>query len=61
MYDGEGWLGIGFSDDGLMIGSDAVIGLPDEETVSEYDMNSYGTPTESSKQVTSSFITTWMQ
>lgn len=61
MYDGEGWLAIGFSDNGLMTGSDAVIGLPDEDTVLEYDMDSYGTPTESSEQVTNMFVTIWMQ
>jgi hypothetical protein len=30
VYEGEGWLGFGFSTSGHMIGSSAVIGLPDE-------------------------------
>lgn len=51
MYQGEGWLGIGFSESGNMPGSDAVIGLPDEATALEYDMDNYGTPVESAEQV----------
>eukprot|EP00903_Cladosiphon_okamuranus_P015936 g14720.t1 len=58
VYQGEGWLGIGFSDSGNMPGSDAVIGLPDEETALEYDMDNYGTPVESAEQeLTDSAIT----
>jgi hypothetical protein len=30
VYEGEGWLGFGFSSNGRMIGSSAVIGLPDK-------------------------------
>jgi hypothetical protein len=30
IYEGEGWLGFGFSTNGRMVGSSAVIGLPDE-------------------------------
>jgi hypothetical protein len=30
VYEGEGWLGFGFSTNGRMVGSSAVIGLPDE-------------------------------
>ena len=37
-------MGIGFSDSGLMPGSDAVIGLPGDETVQEYDMDDYSQP-----------------
>eukprot|EP00752_Nemacystus_decipiens_P012683 g11236.t1 len=50
VYQGEGWLGIGFSDSGNMPGSDAVIGLPDELTALEYDMDDYNTPVESAEQ-----------
>lgn len=32
------WAGIGFSPDGMMVGSDAVVGLPDEASVLEYDL-----------------------
>lgn len=47
----KGWLGIGFSDSGTMPGSDAVIGIPDEATALEYDMDGYNTPVESAEQV----------
>jgi hypothetical protein len=30
VYEGEGWLGFGFSSNGRMVGSSAVIGLPDK-------------------------------
>ncbi|CAN0603446.1 unnamed protein product, partial [Ectocarpus sp. 12 AP-2014] len=32
------WTSLGFSSDSLMVGSDAVIGLPDETSVEEYDL-----------------------
>ncbi|CAN0403390.1 unnamed protein product, partial [Scytosiphon promiscuus] len=32
------WTGIGFSSDGMMVGSDAVVGLPDDASVLEYEM-----------------------
>lgn len=51
VYEGEGWVAVGFSDDELMPGSDAVIGLPDEETALEYDMPEYSTPQEAEEQV----------
>lgn len=44
VYQGEGWLAIGFSDSGNMPGSDSVIGLPEEGTVFEYDMDDYSRP-----------------
>ncbi|CAM9378998.1 unnamed protein product [Pylaiella littoralis] len=50
VYDGEGWLGIGFSDSGKMPGSDAVIGLPGDETVLEYDLDGYSTPVQAAQQ-----------
>ncbi|CAM9712018.1 unnamed protein product [Ectocarpus sp. 12 AP-2014] len=50
VYQGEGYLSIGFSDSGNMPGSDAVIGLPDEATALEYDMDSYGMPEEAADQ-----------
>ncbi|CAN0298231.1 unnamed protein product, partial [Discosporangium mesarthrocarpum] len=37
-YAGDAWVSVGFSDDELMVGSDAVIGLPGDSTVLEYDM-----------------------
>lgn len=46
VYQGEGWLGIGFSDSGRMPGSDAVVGLPTDDSVMEYDMDDYSTPDE---------------
>lgn len=38
-YEGEGWLGWGFSKDGSMIGSSAIIGLPEENTVNVRKLN----------------------
>lgn len=32
------WTGLGFASDLFMVGSDAVIGLPDESAVLEYDL-----------------------
>lgn len=37
-YTGLAWAAVGFSADGMMVGSDAVIGLPDDQTVLEYDL-----------------------
>ena len=50
VYEGEGWLSIGFSDRGRMRGSDAVIGLPADDTVLEYDMDDYNRPVEALEQ-----------
>ncbi|CAM9850698.1 unnamed protein product [Ectocarpus fasciculatus] len=54
VYQGEGYLAIGFSDSGNMPGSDAVVGLPDEATALEYDMDGYSTPEEAADQELSS-------
>lgn len=35
----EGYVSVGFSEDGLMIGADAVIALPESNSVAEYDLN----------------------
>ncbi|KAL7534607.1 hypothetical protein ACHAWF_004885 [Thalassiosira exigua] len=37
-YDGEAWVGIGFSRDGKMVGSEAVLGLPSESSVLKYNL-----------------------
>lgn len=36
VYDGEGWVSVGFSDTGEMVVADAVIGLPGDDTALEY-------------------------
>ncbi|CAN0050275.1 unnamed protein product, partial [Hapterophycus canaliculatus] len=41
---GEGWVGIGFSDSGRMPGADSVVGLAEDDTVLEYDMDDYSVP-----------------
>lgn len=41
VYEGEAYVGIGFSDNGAMVPGDAVIGLPDDGAVVEYDMAGY--------------------
>lgn len=52
VYEGEGWLSIGFSDPDpvSMPGSDSVVGLPGVDTVLEYDMEGYSQPDEASLQ-----------
>lgn len=58
IYQGEGWLSIGFSDSGVMPNSDSVVGLPTAETVLEYDMDSYSQPDEALLQeITNGTIT----
>eukprot|EP00904_Undaria_pinnatifida_P013446 jgi/Undpi1/9231/HiC_scaffold_26.g11689.m1 len=58
IYEGEGWLGVGFSEDGAMAGSDAVIGLPASLTALEYDMDDYSTPVVALEQeITNATIT----
>jgi len=42
IYDGEAWLGIGFSEDGQMIGSEAVIGELSGNTVEKWNLISKG-------------------
>jgi hypothetical protein len=37
-YDGIGWLGFGFSENGIMVPSTAVIGLPKTGVVEKYDL-----------------------
>ncbi|CAN0581535.1 unnamed protein product, partial [Laminaria digitata] len=41
VYGGDAWISVGFSETGGMIGSDAVIGLPDEGTALEYYLTGY--------------------
>lgn len=38
VYEGQGWVGIGFSSDGNMVGADSVIGFPLDTAVLEYDL-----------------------
>jgi len=38
-YAGEAWIAFGFSEEGLMPGSKAVIALPDSNTALQYDLN----------------------
>lgn len=58
VYDGEGYVAIGFSGNSRMPESDAVIGLPDEATALEYDIPSYRPPEEADQQeLTSSAVT----
>lgn len=45
-----GWIGLGFSDDGMMSGSQAVIGIPAEGTVLKYDLTSAATPMDDDRQ-----------
>lgn len=35
-----GWMSVGFSSDGDMIGADAVVGFPGQEEVLEYELGS---------------------
>lgn len=38
--DMPGWVAIGFSPDGGMFSSDAVVGIPSQGTATEYDLDS---------------------
>lgn len=38
-YVGEAWVGFGVSDDGKMVGSEAIIGKPADETATKYVLN----------------------
>mmetsp|Transcript_2505 Transcript_2505/g.5312 ORF Transcript_2505/g.5312 Transcript_2505/m.5312 type:complete len:232 (-) Transcript_2505:106-801(-) len=40
IHDGEAWVGIAFSEDGKMVGSEAVIGTPEDGQVKKYDLKS---------------------
>lgn len=44
VYNGLAWVAVGFSSDGEMVGSDAVIGLPDVESAAEYDLDGQVAP-----------------
>ena len=37
----NGWIGLGFSQDGTMSTSQAIIGIPDEDTVRKYNLSGY--------------------
>ena len=41
--EGDSWVAFGISEAGQMIGSDAIIGLPDENTVLKYDLEGKST------------------
>ena len=51
--ENDGWIGIGFSSDGSMDGSQAVIGVPAEGTVLKYDLTSTATLMSEDKQTLS--------
>ena len=40
--DNDGWVGFAVSEEGVMPGSLAIIGIPDEDTVQMYDLYEYG-------------------
>ncbi len=46
----DGWVGIGFSPDGEMAGSQAVIGVPADGTVLKYDLTTTATPMDGARQ-----------
>ncbi|CAN0417071.1 unnamed protein product, partial [Discosporangium mesarthrocarpum] len=50
VYEGEAWVGVGFSASGGMFPADAVVGLPAEGTVLEYDLTGYTRPDPSAEQ-----------
>jgi hypothetical protein len=41
VYEGLAWLGLGFSSNGRMLGSLAVIGLPNEDVTAKYNLGAY--------------------
>ena len=48
--DAEGWIGLGFSENGMMMGSQAIIGIPAQGTVLKYDLTYVATPMDNAKQ-----------
>lgn len=42
-YQGEAWVGFGVSEDGLMVGSEAIIGKPNESSATKYLLNDKAT------------------
>ena len=50
-YDGNGWVGIGFSEDGMMVGSDAVIGSTDTGIPQKYRMTVLSVDTDTAIQL----------
>lgn len=48
--DAEGWIGLGFTENGMMMGSQAIIGIPAQGTVLKYDLTYVATPMENAKQ-----------
>lgn len=50
-YDGNGWIGIGFSADGMMVGSDAVIGSTDIGIPQKYRMTVLSVDTDTAIQL----------
>ena len=51
--DHDGWISIGFSADGSMAGSQAIIGVPSAGTVLKYDLTSTATPMSEDRQTLS--------
>jgi hypothetical protein len=51
--ESDGWISIGFSLNGRMTGSQAVIGIPSESTVLKYDLTQTATPMPEHKQTLS--------
>ena len=41
--ENNGWVGLGFSTSGQMVGSEAIIGIPSEDTVQKYELTSQST------------------
>lgn len=50
-YDGNGWVGIGFSEDGMMVGSDAVIGSTDTGIPQKYRLTVLSVDTDTAIQL----------
>jgi len=50
-YDGNGWVGIGFSEDGMMVGSDTVIGSTDVGIPQKYRMTVLSVDTDTAIQL----------
>ncbi len=48
--DQDGWIGMGFSADGLMTGSQAIIGIPADGTVLKYDLTYTAAPMSDDRQ-----------
>lgn len=58
IYKGQGWLGFGFSKDGVMVGSTVIVGFPDEPRVPNRNPGKFILINKSATDIRNSVVTT---